>query len=279
MLRWIVRMAALLAVAMLAGGVVAPAVAASSKTLPIDADLRANAEVLKVNLGTGTPAHPINYRFGGYQVVSSKVSEGERWVTSEFMNSVAHVRERNRLWFELQGPESATATTKAEWNILSERPGNCLEIEVGRIKGIEYCLSGGFPEEGANDVIVASIRVNGDAGGRWTLLLNVVRNVYGVRDQTLTSTVTDGTREIAIHPLTTGGLVMGDVDYSARGYEFVEAGRSIGAVQYYGGGALGLDKNTVYLRRDLDPQTKLVLASAMTAIVHIKFDVFTDDTH
>lgn len=48
-------------------------------------------------------------------------------------------------------------------------------------------------------------------------------------------------------------------------------------VQYYAGGALGLNKNVVYLRRDIDPQMKLLLASAMTAIMQYKLEALSED--
>jgi hypothetical protein len=66
------------------------------------------------------------------------------------------------------------------------------------------------------------------------------------------------------------------LDLPARGFEFWEAGQSLGAVQYYAGGALGLNKNVVYLRRDIDPQLKLLLASAMTAIMEYKLEALLD---
>jgi len=55
MLRWIIRTAALVMVATVAGGELAPAVAASSKTLPIDEDLRANVDMLKVSMHVQKP--------------------------------------------------------------------------------------------------------------------------------------------------------------------------------------------------------------------------------
>ena len=79
-----------------------------------------------------------------------------------------------------------------------------------------------------------------------------------------------------IRPVTSAGPAKSLLDLPARGYEFWDAGRSIGAVQYYAGGALGLNKNVVYLRRDIDPQAKLLLASAMTAIMEYKLEALLD---
>ena len=72
--------------------------------------------------------------------------------------------------------------------------------------------------------------------------------------------------------MTSAGPAKNLLDLPARGFEFWEAGQSLGAVQYYAGGVSGLNKNVVYLRRDLDPQMKLLLASAMTAIMEYKLE-------
>ena len=77
-LQSVTRVASLIAVVLLIGAAASSAVAASNKTIQIDEDLRVNAEVLKVSLGTTTPAHHVNIKFGEYSVVSSKVREGPR---------------------------------------------------------------------------------------------------------------------------------------------------------------------------------------------------------
>ena len=256
---------------------VSSAVASSNKTIQIDEDLRANAEVLKVTLGTSTPAHPVNIKFGEYSVVSSKVRGGRETTTSEFLSPVARTRVRNYFTFVLKGAASTTAKVKAEWNILSEEPGQCLEIDLGIDVDIEYCSSDEEPKPGLHDLVVAPVRIDGEAASRWTLLLDVVRSESGLTERTGTSFLTDGSRQIVIRPVTSAGPAKNLLDLPARGYEFWEAGQSIGAVQYYAGGVLGLNKNVVYLRRDLDPQMKLLLASAMTAIMEYKLEALSED--
>jgi len=260
----------------LVGAVVSPAVASSDKTIQIDEDLRVNAEVLKVVLGTSTPAHQVNIKFGEYSVVSSKVREGPQTTTSEFLGPVAHTRIRSYFTFVLEDAASATAKVKAEWNILSEKPGHCLEIDLGIDVDIEYCLGDEEPKPGLHDLVVAAVQIDGEAASRWTLLLDVVRSESGLTERAGTSFLTDGSRQIVIRPATSAGPAKNLLDLPARGFEFWEAGQSLGAVQYYAGGALGLNKNVVYLRRDIDPQLKLLLASAMTAIMEYKLEALLD---
>jgi len=103
----------MIAALLLVGAVVSPAVASSDKVIQIDEDLRVNAEVLKVVLGTSTPAHQVNIKFGEYSVVSSKAREGRQTTTSEFLSPVAHTRIRNYFTFVLKGAASTTAKVKA----------------------------------------------------------------------------------------------------------------------------------------------------------------------
>ena len=56
----------------------------------------------------------------------------------------------------------------------------------------------------------------------------------------------------------------------ALGYEFVENGQSLCAMQYYGGGAMGYNKNIVWLKSGLEPRMKLILAAARTSLMQLK---------
>jgi hypothetical protein len=58
----------------------------------------------------------------------------------------------------------------------------------------------------------------------------------------------------------------------AMGYEFYENGQALAAAQYHGGGLMGMNKNIVWIRNDLDPNTELILAAAITAILQHQYD-------
>jgi len=268
MLRWIVQMAALVVVATLAGGEVAPAVAASSRTLPIDEDLRANADVLKVSMHVQKPNRIWDFRFGEYAVVSSKSGVTETTTTDKLLGLVEHSHTQQKFSFVVQGAGPATAKVKAAQNVEADAFRD-VEVSPGVHSGVE-------PRSGVTDNLVASIAIDGEASSKWTLLLNVNRSVAGLAEQAGASWLTDGTREILITPLASAGPSRSAFDLPARGYEFSEEGKAIGAVQYYAGGALGLFKNVVYLRRDIEPQTKLLLAASVTAIMQVKLNAVAE---
>jgi len=55
---------------------------------------------------------------------------------------------------------------------------------------------------------------------------------------------------------------------SAAGYEFIENGQSLCALQYFGG-TFG-NTTLVWMLRSLDTRTRLMLAAAMTAVLQMK---------
>ena len=63
----------------------------------------------------------------------------------------------------------------------------------------------------------------------------------------------------------------------ARGYQFREGEQTLSAIQYLGGGMLGMNKSIVWLHKGLDEDTKLVLAAAMTALLQKEMTAITLD--
>lgn len=63
----------------------------------------------------------------------------------------------------------------------------------------------------------------------------------------------------------------------ATGYELVEGTQAIGAVQYYGGGAFGLNQNIIWIHQGLDPEMQLMLAAAMTTVLQTKYNALAEN--
>ena len=99
---------------------------------------------------------------------------------------------------------------------------------------------------------------------------------------THTATLTSGERLIVLTPVFSrkvakhpsfGSLLAMDIHPPAMGYEFVENGRSLCAVEYFSSGLAGSAKNTVWMDRNADPRLRLVLAAAMTAVLQLQSDI------
>ena len=96
---------------------------------------------------------------------------------------------------------------------------------------------------------------------------------------THSATLTHGDRQIVVvpafsekltgHPSVGSAFKMHLVP-PAMGYEFVEDGRSLCAVEYFSSGLAGSAKNTVWMDRNAEPRLRLVLAAAMTAVLQLQ---------
>jgi hypothetical protein len=239
-----------------------PALASAQKAIIIDDDLSANADVLKVKMGVMAPGKMWKFKFGEYAIISSKMGATITSTSSGFLSPVEKSRTKQKFSFILKGAGPETVSVKAAQNIESEA---LRELKIAR--GVSMDVQ---DISGTSDNFVAEIAVDGGPDNPWTLLLEVASSWEVLKEKTLSSLLTDGKREILITPVTSNEPGAKSSKMSARGYEFSEAGRALGALQYWGGGLFGANKNIVHMRRDLDSQTKLLLAAAMTAIMQVK---------
>ncbi|HSA97182.1 MAG TPA: hypothetical protein VLJ16_14095 [Acidobacteriota bacterium] len=240
-----------------------PATATAQKTLALDPDLLANSDALKVRLGVQTPGRMWKFKFGEYALVSSKMG-AEVTTTSSIFNPVEKSRAKQKFSFVIKGTGPETATVKAAQNLASEALSEFAVSSRLSVSAVDI--------SGTDDNLAATIVLDGDGETPWTLILNVKSHWAVLKEETRAAFLTNGTREIAIAPVTSNAPGAKSSGKPALGYEFSEEGRVLGAVQYWGGGILGSNKNVIYLRRDLEPRTRLLLAAAMTAIIQAKMD-------
>ena len=257
----IIRMTSLFAV-LLGGLVNLPALAADDKTIIIDEGLAASAEVLPVNVAAEKTFKLADFRFGEYVVVSSKVGMAKGF-SIEWLGPLESDENEQKFSFVMKGagPETASVTAVQRF-----KSGPLKRFEV--LPGISV---GADPLSGAKDNLFASITLDDEPAVTWKLKLSVQRNVAGASEKAKASSLSDGTREIEIRNVSSEASDGGEQAMPARGYEFREGDRAIAALQYYGGGYPASKKHlVVYLRNDLDPRAKLLLATVMTTILQSK---------
>jgi len=231
----------------------------AQKNIVISDSLSANAEMLKVKLGTQW-GKVWKLHFGDYAVVSSKTG----WTTTsskgDFFNTKTEDKSTEKFSFILTSKTADSARVNAANNIQVQ---SLHEIEI-------------FPHFswGSSELVQSSqnfsafININKDTSETWGLFMNVTntRNAEGNYDAFLTN----GERKIFIIPASSDKNGNDNRSSPARGYELMENGQSIGAVQYYGGGMMGMNRNMIWIHNQLDSKFKLVLAAAMTAVLQIK---------
>jgi hypothetical protein len=244
-------------------GLLAPGLSMAAAGIVIDEDLRSSADMYKVSLGMQKPGRTWNFKFGDYSIVSSKATGA---VTTTTWGGEHQTRQEYS--FVMKGADPATVQASAVQNARAE---DIRDLGLGGGFAIDLeAIAGGV------DDLAASIRLEGDQGEPWMLLLNVERRMANTVEETNMSLLASGEREIRIEPVTSDPPGARPSALPARGYQFFEADRPIAAVQYLGAGAFGFNKNVVYLRRDLDAQTRLMLAAAMSVIMQAKINALAE---
>ncbi len=232
----------------------------AQKDIVISDSLAANAAKLNVKMGAQWFGKIWKFRFGEYVVVSSKLGWASTTTKGNFFNTKTESKSTEKFSFVLTNQTNDSAKVNAANNISTQA---LHEIEI--LPHFSW---------GSNEILQerrnfsAFITVNQDTSDTWALLMNMTTgsNTPGTYDVQLTN----GERKIVVIP-TTSNKNGGDArTLPALGYEFMENGQSLAALQYYGGGALGLNKNIVWIHNSPDNKIKLILAAASTAILQVK---------
>jgi hypothetical protein len=233
--------------------------AEAQKDIIISDSLTANAEKLNVKMGTQWFGKIWKFRFGDYAVVSSKLG----WVTASakenFFNTKTESKSTEKFSFVLTNKANDSALVNAANNIAIQ---SLHEIEI-----IPHFSLGNDELLKETHNFSAFITFNGDTTETWALLMNVTRgsNSQGEYNAFLTN----GERKIFLLPTTSNKNGGDNRSLPALGYEFIENDQSLSALQYYGGGAFGLNKNIIWITKNADQKMKLILAAASTAILQI----------
>ena len=245
----------------LIGGV--PFFVNAQKNIVINDSLRANADEMKVKMGGQGFGKTWKFRFGDYGIVSSKQGWTTTSTKANFFNTKTESKTTQKFSFVMAGGTADTAFVNAASN-----------IEVKQLQEIEI-LNHVFV--GNNEVLKESnnfstfIRINGDTTSEWVLLMNVIHGTQAEGNY-YEAFMTDGVRKIFFVPATSNKNGDDKRSIPAAGYELVENGASIAALQYYGGGMLGMNKNIIWINRNLDAKMKLILAATLSAVLQKKMN-------
>ncbi len=229
---------------------------AQKGTIALSGNLSKTADVLNVKMGTQWFGKIWKFKFGEYEVVSSKLSWTTNSSKASLFNRKIESSTTEKFSFLLTNQASDTARVNA-----------ARKIKVNGLREIEILPNFSI---GSNELLsesgnfTAFININEDTANTWALFMNVFR--VNADDKFYDAFLTNGDRKILIVPVTSND----SRSIPSLGYEFKEEGEPLCAVQYYGGGALGANKNIIWLSKHLDQNMKLILAAAMTALLQIK---------
>jgi hypothetical protein len=231
--------------------------AGSAQGIEINQELRAQAPEWKVKIGTAWPGKITNFRFGEYAVVQSKQGASKSSYNQKpFTRNASSSAELEFSFTLCNSTKDSVFVSAASRTNLEERKA-ALEFEW-----LSVGESGILSESDYFEV-----RFGLENGEKTDWLMLLVRSWREGQEKVITE-MSDGERTIQIVPVRSSSDDARKIP--ALGFEFELNGEAIAAVQYYGGGMLGLNKNKVWLRPDLDPELKLVLSGAMTALMDYK---------
>ena len=230
---------------------------AQQKKIVISDDLAASAEKLKVIMGTQWMGKIWQFKFGEYAVKDSK----NGWTTStshkKFFSFKVESASDQKFSFVLGDKTKETAQVNVTFSIETK------ELQTISILTNYYVEQNVLLSE--TQSFSAFISTSDNEEDIWVLVIKLSEGKEVEFNQE--AFFTNGVRWINV--LTTSSNLNGNDSrsYPALGYEFVENDVSLCAVQYYGGGALGYNKNVIWLKSDLDERDKLLFAAAMTSLL------------
>ncbi|MHB1146167.1 MAG: hypothetical protein ACYC01_01075 [Lutibacter sp.] len=239
---------------------------AQNKELIINKELAANSEMLKVKMGVQWMGKMWKFKFGDYAVVESKLGASKVKSKSSLLNTKSEVNSDQKFSFVLTNKSNDSAIVNAVKNI------SIKEIQSFELFPNFYWGSDELLKESRK--FSAFISTTSNQEETWVLVMKTTQGSEVAYENE--AFLTNGERLITIIPISSNnktnrknmlGVLL---NLPAMGYEFIENNQSLCAMQYYGGGALGANKNIIWLKSDLDARMKLIYAAAMTAILQIK---------
>lgn len=232
-------------------------VSTAAQSIQIDPSLAGNAYKLPVKKGAQWPGKIAKWRFGEFAVASSRMGTTTTTANVPLFSLTDKRKSRNTFSFVLVNAARDSAAVRTEHRRY---------LEQGRPIYIGNSVSIGDDElRWASDEFEASLVVAGDTSDTWSL-----RTLYAEgpdAEGTYEAVLTNGQRTIVLEPVSIAEEDRKPLASPAYGYEFFEGEESLGAVQYQGG--MSGQKYIVWLRRDLDPRMRLLLAAAMTALLQM----------
>lgn len=233
---------------------------AQKKGIIISESLAVNSKPMKVKMGTQWMGKIWSFKFGDYAVTDSK----NGWTTTTSKSNLFNTKTESKTTQKF-----AFTLSKKTGDFANVNAANNIEIKVLQ----ETELFAGF-YIGDDELLLNSrnftafININQDTTETWTLYMNITTGST-VNDGG-TAFLTNGERKIFIISTSSNKNGTDSRKFPALGYEFFENEQPVCALQYFGGGAFGMNKNIVWIHDNLDSKMKLILAAAMTSLLQLK---------
>ena len=232
---------------------------AQRKNIIISNDLSATSEVLKVKMGSQSFGKIWKFKFGDYAVEKSKLGWTVTTQKSNLLNTKTKSETENKFSFVLSNKTSDSAIVNATNNVLVKELLS-FELYPNIYFGPDELLM-------HSQFFLSFITTCSNKDETWVLLME--QTAGSDVDYINIAFLRNGDRIINIIPASSNKYGDDSRMFPAMGYEFIENEQSICAMQYFGGGSFGYNKNIVWLKSELEPGMKLILAAAMTSLMQL----------
>jgi len=235
---------------------------AQKKNIVISDALIQNAKMMKVRMGPQWMGKMWKIKFGNYSIAKDKLGWKKTTQKSNLLSTKVETQIGYKFNFELNNDTPESAIVNA---VYSENINELQSIEL-------------FPHFYIGDDIVlkdslnftANISLSSNLENTWNLYMKKTSG-FGM-DFIDEGVLTNKERVISIIFVTSNQDNNDKRILPAMGYQFTENGNAICAMQYYGGGGLGLNKNIFWIDSTLNQSMKLIVAAAMTSILEMIYN-------
>lgn len=233
-------------------------ISAQDKSIVISDSLKMNSDELTVKMGSKWFGKIWKFSFGQYAVISGKLN----WMRTNYKTDLLDTRTNNKSSEKFSFRLAETGKDTANVNAL-----NAMETKaVQEVELLPHFFIGKNELVYGKSIFSVFITLQTDTVENWILLMSEFENAGTENGFKAQGIFTNGSRKIFIVPAKSAGTVKPP----ALGYELFENAQPIAALQYFGGGMFGLNKNIIWLSHYLDGQTKLRVAAALTALLQLK---------
>jgi hypothetical protein len=261
--------AALRAASLATGLCVALPAFAAEETIALSDSLAANADALTVKVGGQGFGKISKYQIGDYAVASSKLASTHIDEKSNFLKTKFERHSITKFSFVMQNASPGSVSVEAVRHAMD---ASTHEFKITKSVGVG---SNELLEQ--SDSCTATIVVQVDTTETWSLL----KRSSTVPELQYEAYLSNGTRKVFLVPVR--GAPRGDgapkkslftrmvhgVVPLPIGYEFVENGQAIAALQTFGGMSTK-NSQRAWMDRRLDPRSRLLLAAAMTTVLQVE---------
>lgn len=248
-------------------------VTAQKKNIIISDSLFLNADEMKVKVGTVLGNKIPAFKFGEYSVVKSKKSSIVTKQKANLLGTKNKYKTAYNFYFILSSNSVDSAVVKAEFNKNVKETFALELLPPISLKDDRIELLNVFwgDDEVLKDSVnfAAIIKPSSNKEDVWNLLMmETSGSEINYKNEGI---LTNGDRIIYITPVSSSHEnKIRPFTFPALGYEFFENDKPICALQYLGSGALGYNKNMIWIHSKIDQRMRLILAAAMVSILEIK---------